>query len=371
MANNKIPLLVPKLPSVESLLPYFYQIDKNRWYTNFGPLVQGLEARFAEFFFNGSKANVVTATNGTAALEAALTALKLKPGAKVLVPALTFVATATAVLRCGYRPLIADVNPDSWLLTPEIAQTVLLRESYDAVMPVATFGAAQPVDEWDQFTIETGAPVIIDAAGAFGNQSIGKTTAAVFSLHATKALAAGEGGIVVTANTELAEDIRRLTNFGIDIPNASLVSQVGSNWKMSEYHAAVAHAALDDWKNIVTKRRLLQQIYADALSSLCPQIRLQRRAPDEVFPILVLLLPVGMSAVAVKQILTNNGIESRQWYCPTIDKHPAFETYRHGELSIACDLSTRLIGIPYFIDMAHDQILQVCRVIGSACDRLS
>jgi len=224
-APSRIPLLVAQLPDTEALTPYLRQIDANRWYTNFGPLVTQLEQRFAASFAPTPVAPVaISASNGTAGLELALCALELMPGARVLLPALTFVATATSVIRSGYRPIIGDVDPDTWLLTPEIARAYAALHRIDAVMPVATFGNPQDVDAWDRFVEDTGIPVIIDAAGAFGNQRAGRRCHVVFSLHATKALAAGEGGMVVSYDTALANTMPpwRMPHWinGLSWPNA-------------------------------------------------------------------------------------------------------------------------------------------------------
>ncbi|MFC4160127.1 DegT/DnrJ/EryC1/StrS family aminotransferase [Chitinimonas lacunae] len=363
--TKAVPLLVPKLPDADALLPYLRQIDQNRWYTNFGPLARLLEERLAGMFMREpAPVQVVSVSSGTAGLELALAALQLKPGSRILVPALTFVASATAILGAGHVPLICDIDPHSWLLTPEIARQVLNETSFDAVMPVSTFGAPQPVGGWDAFTAETGIPVVIDAAGAFGNQTVGLTTRVVFSLHATKALASGEGGIVLTRQYSFAEKVRQLSNFGIDFSSGGLVFNAGENGKLSEYHAAVGLASLDQWDHIQAVRLDLQQRYQAALAQYCPRISLQQRPEQGIYPILVVCLPQGLMAREIQSSLLDHGIESRQWYCPTIDMHPAFAAYRHGELGVSHNLSRRLLGLPYFIDMQDEQIAKVCQALG-------
>jgi dTDP-4-amino-4,6-dideoxygalactose transaminase len=359
-AFERIPLLVAQLPDTEALLPYLRQIDANRWYTNFGPLVTKLEQRFAATFApTRSAPKVITATSGTAGLELVLGALELPRGSNVLLPALTFVATATAVIRAGYNPLIADVDTSTWLLTPETAREYAAHYPVAAVMPVATFGNPQDVEAWDAFAADTGIPVVIDAAGAFGNQSVGQHSHVVFSLHATKALAAGEGGLVVTYDQELATRVRRLSNFGIDLERGSQVFVAGENGKLSEYHAAVAHAALDQWPVVAERRRAVQARYQHVLSQHCPDLRLQRRAENGIYPILVGRLPRGLRARDLQPALLARGIETRQWYCPTLDRHPAFAAFAAGPLPVAHELSERLIGLPFFIDISEEQMQRV------------
>ena len=179
MTSSRIPLLLPDMPLAEELLPWLKRIDATRWYSNFGPLVRELESALIGMFAERSdkSLHLTTVSNCTAGLELALLALDLKPGSRVLVPALTFVATATAVLRAGHLPVIADVDPHTWLLTPAIARAALAREALDAILPVATFSCPHEIEGWNAFIAETGLPVVIDAAAAFGNQwECGRTT---------------------------------------------------------------------------------------------------------------------------------------------------------------------------------------------------
>jgi hypothetical protein len=271
---SRIPLLVAQLPDTDALLPYLRQIDANRWYTNFGPLVTQLEQRFAASLAATPEApKAISAASGTAGLELVLGALELPTGANVLLPALTFVATATAVIRSGYRPLIGDVDASSWLLTPETAREYAARHRVDAVMPVATFGNPQDVEAWDAFVADTGIPVVIDAAGAYGNQRVGRRCHVVFSLHATKALAAGEGGMVVSYDHALAARVRRLSNFGIDLERGSQVFVAGENGKLSIPRSRRACGA-----GSVARHRRTATCCASALSR-----SIERALPRSVF----------------------------------------------------------------------------------------
>ncbi|HEL4163841.1 TPA: DegT/DnrJ/EryC1/StrS family aminotransferase [Stenotrophomonas maltophilia] len=129
---DKIPLLVPLMPTLEQAKAYFAEIDGNRHYTNFGPLSRRLEQRLANDL-GVEQENVTTVSNCTVGLELALQARGLPLGARVLLPSLTFVATATAVSRVGMTPVIADIDAEGWSLTPEIARDATLRERIDAI----------------------------------------------------------------------------------------------------------------------------------------------------------------------------------------------------------------------------------------------
>jgi dTDP-4-amino-4,6-dideoxygalactose transaminase len=165
------------------------------------------------------------------ALELGLQALGVGRGMRVLLPALTFPATALAVMRCGAVPVFGDVCPRRWTLTPAIAVAALERELFDLVMPVATFGQSLPHGDWDQFVASTKVPVLADAAAALGVQAIGRLVHWTFSLHATKPMGIGEGGLFVSADAAVTERVRRLANFGFDAGIVRL--EGGTNAKLS------------------------------------------------------------------------------------------------------------------------------------------
>lgn len=368
--EKNIPLLRPLLPNADVLMPYLREIDENRWYTNFGPLVQRLERKLLGSLSDGCERkdslHLTTVNNCTVGLELVLSALALPEHSRVLVPGMTFVATATAVLRSGHRLLLGDIDSDSWLLTPKLAKAVLKNHGYAAVMPVATFGCPQDVGAWDEFTKETGIPVIIDAAGAFGNQSIGSCSTVVFSSHATKTLSSAEGGVIASMDKKLIAAIRQMSNFGIDLGTASpvrqgLVNLVGTNAKMSEYHAAIALAALDQWGETSRQRLELAHEYEIRLDAMGAAVSRQKTGMKLINSLMPIRLNEGSDLIRVITRLKEKGIETRRWYCPPLQHHPAFADAQKGdELAETEKLSNTLLGLPFFLDMTPNEVEYVC-----------
>jgi dTDP-4-amino-4,6-dideoxygalactose transaminase len=308
----------------------------------------------------------VTVSSGTAGLELALLALGLPPGARVLLPDFTFVATATAVMRSGFRPVVGDVDPGSWLLTPGIARRAVAAREVDAVMPVATFGCPQDAEAWDHFSDDTGLPVVIDAAGAFGNQRSGRRAHVVISLHATKALGAGEGGFLVSHDAALVERVRRLSNFGIDVATG-IVDRPGTNAKLSEYHAAVALAALETWPSRADARRAKWRSFLELMDELCPMLSAQQRPEDGAYTIAPVLLPAGAIPEAVIDSLARSRIQTRRWYFPPLSRHPAFAAVeRAGTLDGVRAVSGRVLGIPFHLELAPGDPRRICEALRSA-----
>jgi len=371
----RIPLLVPELPTLEALTPYLRRIDQRRWYSNFGPLVSEFEARIAASFRQPGQLQssyAVTVGNATAGIELALRALNLPRDSLVLVPALTFVATATAVLSAGLTPVVADVDSEQWLLTPEIALDASERLPLRAVIPVATFGCAQDAAAWTRFHAATGLPVIIDAAAAFGNQLDPGPTCAVFSLHATKPLAAGEGGVVVTHDAAFAATVRQLSNFGIDLSGAHGVpvgstTLVGTNAKMSEYHAAVGLASLDAWPHTSQLRRDCFERYFVVIESACgSQLQWQAMHCSAIRSVCCVLLSCQMQRDRAETELKLRGIATRRWYLPLIHEHPAFQRLQHLPAPCAQDIGRRALGIPFHLSLDQDAMTEIAGTIAVA-----
>jgi len=361
--SKRIALLEPSLPTAAELLPWLEQIDSARRYTNFGPLCRRLETELAASL--ATDCEVVAVSSGTLGIELALAAWRLPQGARVLLPALSFVATATALMRAGLVPVFADVDPDNWCLTPEIARAAA--EQIDAVLPVAVFGRALNPALWDAFTADTGLSVLIDAAGAYGNQLPGRRTAAVFSMHATKALAAGEGGFVACPDPDLARAIRTGSNFGFDYenPRPGVVQHAGTNAKLSEYHAAVGLAALTAWPAQCAQRIDLAKTYATELRELGDKIILQDDGAPWSRSVFVLRAPSGIDATTVTA-LTELGVESRRWYWPPLHRHPAFaDCERIGDLARTEMLAAQLIGLPFHLHLDDDDVARVCVALDS------
>ncbi len=352
------------MPGRAELEPFLNEIDAALWYTNFGPLLRRFESG-VRAAFGAPAPSLTTAANGTLALELALAALGLPKGARVLIPALTFVATASAVLRAGFEPVIADVDDRAWVLTPAIAREAMQRRRIDCVLPVAAFGCPLPADEWDAFCDETGVPVLIDAAGAFGNQRPGERIPLAFSLHATKAFGVGEGGLVVARDAALVERVRRLSNFGIDA-RTGFAQAAGSNAKMSELHAAAGLAALARWTERSRLRRELHLLYRDEITRRCPAVALQARPADGIYTIFQVALPAGANRDSVAAALAANGIETRAWYLPLVPDHPAYALCEAGDLPAVRALGPRLIGLPFHLGLTGDDVVRVCSALAGA-----
>jgi dTDP-4-amino-4,6-dideoxygalactose transaminase len=188
---STIPVMWPKLPTLERLSPYLKRIDLSRVYTNFGPLACSLEERLASHYGLGG-GMVTTVANATLGLMLALTAQGARPGSLCMLPAWTFIASAHAAVMAGLVPYFVDVSPETWTIDAEAIADEIARApaGVGAVMPVAPYGRPIDIASWDRFRARTGLPVVVDAAAGFDTIKPGETPVVV-SLHATKVMGVG------------------------------------------------------------------------------------------------------------------------------------------------------------------------------------
>jgi dTDP-4-amino-4,6-dideoxygalactose transaminase len=358
----KLPVARPRLPNAEAILPYLQRIDGARWYSNFGPLVTELQQRLAARLGDG--ALVCTAVNATQALTLALRAMDLPAGGLVAIPSWTFVATAHAVIQAGLVPWLMDVDPESWMLTPETVQAAVDRVpgALVAAIPVCPFGAMPDLAAWRALREATGVMVLIDAAAAFDTLAEADPPACV-SLHATKVLGVGEGGYFATSDPVLAERFQRLTSFGFKGSRESPFPS--SNAKLSEYAAAVGLAALDDWSSERLRYLRTSQHLRIALMSR-PQVRFQPGwGSDWVTSVCVVGLPDG-SADHVETELDKAGIETRRWWGDGCHRSPAFLGCPREELPVTEGLAASTIGLPFAVDLAGEDIEAIADALARA-----
>lgn len=341
-----IKVLIPSMPTADELLPYLRQMDEARVYVKGGPLVKRLELELSAL----TRSPCTVVANGTVSLELALRALELPRGAGVLMPAVTFVATAQAVVNAGHVPVLCDVDPATWQLNAGLAaQLVANDRSIRAVIPIAAFGLPVPIEPWERFNYRTNLPVLIDAAGAIYGQKTSPVPEIIvsYSLNATKALGAGEGGVIATSDLLLGERVASLANFG---PG-------GTNARMSEYHAAAALASL---RHVTSWRTDVDRWYAEHLpSGLCLQ-----RGKQPMRTLLPVLLPEGVSAAAAQDELARAGVEAKLWYRPFLDERAQFfSCAKWGPMSVTETLREHLLGLPYHAFLTEADVTNVCSTL--------
>ncbi|MCW4001283.1 MAG: DegT/DnrJ/EryC1/StrS family aminotransferase [Candidatus Bathyarchaeota archaeon] len=219
-----------------------------------GPQVTAFEKSFAEF--TGAK-HAVAVNTGTAALHAAVMAVGVKRDDEVIVPSFTFVATAESVVLAGGRPVFADIDPQTYTLSPEAVEKAVT-EKTKAILPVDLYGYSADMEPLREIAQKHGLAIVEDAAQAHGTTYMGKpagaySDAACWSLYASKNMMTGEGGVVTTNSDEIDETLRMIRTHGEKAKYASLI--LGTNYRMSELQAAIGNVQMHKIAQFIAKRR--------------------------------------------------------------------------------------------------------------------
>jgi perosamine synthetase len=341
-ALTRIPLSEPSLGEAEAA-NLRRCIDDN-WAATGGRFTREFEQQFAEL--HGRPAAVST-TNGTAALHLALLELGVGAGDEVLVPALTFVASANAVCYTGAQPVFVDVDPVTYTMDPTDAARKLSART-KALMVVHLYGHPADMDALLTLARERDLAVLEDATEALGSRYRGRLCGtlgdiACFSFNGNKVITAGGGGMVLAADGERLEHIRHLTLQGREPGTREYAhDEVGFNYALSNLHAAVGLAQLQKLDALLASRRAAAARYAAALADVS-DLTFCREAPwaeSNFWLSSVLVDPSvqGRSREQLMQALEDAGIESRPFFTPL----PDTRAYRSENLGSDFPVARRL-----------------------------
>jgi dTDP-4-amino-4,6-dideoxygalactose transaminase len=359
----------PQLPTVDQILPYLKTMDAARWYANHGPLVRQFEVRLADHFAV-EPSRLVTASNATLAIALSLRAMGVPAGTLCVMPSWTFVATAAAAVWAGLEPYFIDVDPGTWVITPEDVRKVAARRSVGAVVVVSAFGAPLDLHRWDTFARDSGIPVVVDAAAGFdsfrshdGHQT---SLPVVVSLHATKVFGVGEGAVVLTGEPALANSIRAYSNFGFHGSRNAEVQ--GVNAKMPEYAAATGLAQLDRWAETRLCWDALTTAFAEEIRAR-PQLGF---APDFgrgwVSCYGLVELPSSVSARDAIEGLARHGVEARKWWGDGCHQHTAYEDFDRSPLPHTEYLGHQILGLPFWQGLGRTAIRSIFLALDDTLD---
>ncbi len=308
-----------------------------------GPETEAFEQEFAS---RHGVAHGVAVANGTLALTAVWTALGLGPADEVIVPSFTFISSATSILHAGATPVLADVQPDTFNLDPaDVARRITSRTR--AILAVHYGGQPADMQELASIADDSGVALVEDAAEAHGATyqgrpagSLGRT--AIFSFTATKNITTGEGGLVTTDDSELADRIRLLRNHGQTSPYRHDI--LGFNWRMTEMQAAMGRAQLDRLDEILQRKQRLAAALTEELERI-PGIEppVTRRDRTHVFMLYTTLVEARRDRLLA--CLNEAGIEAKIYF-PPVHRQPMFSECVKGGLPVTEWLTERVLSLP-------------------------
>jgi dTDP-4-amino-4,6-dideoxygalactose transaminase len=367
----EVPFVRPSFPKPAELAADFEEIVGANWYTNFGPKERQFAAALGNYL--GRNLHVATFASGTLALVAALCAT-VGPGTReryLLMPSFTFVAVAQAALWAGYRPWFIDIDAQTWQPSVVSARAVVEsdRERIAGILLANVFGVGNPhVGVWEELAAEWDLPIVVDSAAGFGSAYAdgrrvgGRGECEIFSFHATKLLAIGEGGALVSGHRRLVERAQEFQNFGFAGRQST---QLGINAKMPEISAAIGLRQLAGLNDRLASRRKVFDRYRAELSRV--GLRFQPNADASSLCFASACCASADHKTAVLASLCQDAIRARDYYNPPLHLQHYFvanpELVRSAELTVTRDICSRIVSLPVHDHMAQEDVARVIAAV--------
>ncbi len=362
-ARSFIPVAEPVLLGNEK--KYVWECLESGWISGSGKYVEAFEKEFARFC---GVAHAIAVSNGTAALHVALLALGIKAGDEVIVPDLTYIASANAVTYCGAKPVFADVDSATWTLDPaDVARKISPRTK--AIMPVHLYGHPAEMNQILKLAEQHKLYVVEDAAEAHGAEyekrrvgSLGDI--ATFSFYGNKIITTGEGGMVVTDDEDLAAKVRLLKGQGMDTARRYWFPIVGYNYRMTNIQAAIGLAQLEriDW--FIERRREVARWYDNLLKEL-PLITTPVEASwaKNVYWLYSICLPEDYNRDLLIAQLLEEGIETRPFFPPLHHMPPYLDDDEGAKCPVAVGLAARGLSLPSSATLTEEDVTYIVGVL--------
>ena len=344
----KYPFVKPVMPQFSELSPHFKKIWESNYYSNFGPYTKELEKMVADYY-NIDSGRVVTCSNATIGLMLAIKTLNWKD--EILLPSYTFPATVQAIQWNNLKYTYADINPNT--------HHILLDETTPKcknLLHVFPYGCPRFIEHGSFDS------VIVDAASSLGNRNsemlyaIANAGAVVFSLHATKVMGVGEGGIVILKSKALADRFRQLSNFGYQ-PNKDFING-GLNGKMCEVMAAIGVEKIKNIDKIINDIKKVAKMYKYYLrdyESVMHDVSYYDH-PWQFVPLLV-----DNRDNILKSLKSRASIEAGKYYQPL--HHSTSEP--NCSLPITDEIAARTLSLPLYHNMKEEDVKYICGALKS------
>lgn len=299
--------------------------------------------------------------NGTAALFMALKAIDVGPGDEVIVPDMTFIASANCVIMAGATPILCDVKRDTYCIDPEKIEE-LINENTKAIIPVHLYGQSAEMDSILKIANKHNLKVIEDAAQGVGVKYKGKHTGTlgdigILSYYGNKTITTGEGGVLLTQDDELAKKLYRLKNHGRDQKGTFIHEHIGFNFSFTEMQAAIGIAQMAKLSHIIeTKQKIKDKYYAE-LSNI-DGLKLPYISPDSSPVHWFTSIEIDQGADDLANYLKEKGIQTRRFFYP-LHKQPCYKTMLGNILKgeapkISSELFNKCLSLPSAVNLSAE-----------------
>jgi perosamine synthetase len=374
-----IPVNEPLLHELE--LEYVAECVRTGWVSSSGRFINDFEEGWAAYC---GRRYGIAVSNGTVALQVAVACLELKPADEVIMPTFTIISCALAVIYNGGVPVLVDCDPRTWCMDVSQVQAKITPRTR-AIMPVHIYGHPVDMDPIFELAEKHGLKIIEDAAEAHGAEYLsGRNgaqsswrrcgsfgTLSCFSFYANKLVTTGEGGMVLTDDTNLAEKARSLRNLCFRADRRFYHQELGFNFRLTNLQAALGVAQLGRMEQIISRKRWIGREYNNRLSGLKGlQLPVEESWARNVYWMygIVLSEETGIDATVVAQRLKQRGIETRPFFLG-LHEQPVFHRnglFLHERYPIAERIALQGLYLPSGLALTPEQLNQACDAVGEA-----
>jgi perosamine synthetase len=312
----------------------------------------------------------VSVNSGTSALEIILRVLGIE-GKDVLVPTNTFFATAVAVVHAGGRPILVEMDPESFAIRPEDVERSLTPKTVGIIVVHIGGIVSRRIGELQDLSRRKGIWLVEDAAHAHGSSHDGISAgafgaASAFSFYPTKVMTSAEGGMVVTNDQKMAEEARIYRDQGKASFTQNAHIRMGYNWRMSEPHAIIGLRHLERLPAMVSERQRVAMVYDEGLKELrhLTPLKVPSGGVCNYYKYIVILKEKRERKTLKTLLRDRYGVSlPGEVYEEPLHKQPVFEPYASRSLPVSEDYCARHICLPIFSGMKEEEVLQVLRAL--------
>ena len=354
-----IPVTRTHLPDIQKYQSYIDRIFESNWVTNGGPLVKELEIRLQKYL---DVPHLVLVNNGTMALHLAYRLLNLS--GRIITTPFSFVATTSSATWEGLHCDFADIDLNTLNMNHELIER-MIRPETTAIVPVHVFGNACEIEQIQSIANRYELKVVYDAAHAFGVKYKGESILnfgdiSTLSFHATKVFHTIEGGALIIKDPHIYQAAKQMINFGFN--GTGYPAELGINAKMNEFQAAMGLCMLDEMEQIFEDRQSVNETYMEFLSNI-PGITFPSYNPEATrnYSYFPLLLETNDQVMTVKNLLEQQGVFTRRYFYPSLDKLP-FITCNEVQINSQY-VTERILCLPMYDGLEREKIEQICETV--------
>jgi perosamine synthetase len=357
MSDSFIPISKPHIGAREKEL-VLDALDSG-WVSSIGKYIDEFEANFARYC--GTE-YAIAVSNGTTGLHLALAALGLKPGDEVIIPDLTFVATANAVAYTGATPVLADIDTDTLCMDPASVKSLISARTR-AIMPVHLYGHPADMDVLTEIGDAHGIAIVEDAAEAHGAEYKGRRVGGlgkcgVFSFYGNKVITTGEGGMLTTNDRDFCERARRLRDHAMSPQRRYFHEERGFNYRITNLQAALGVAQLERIDEFLDRRAEIMSWYEQEIATT-DRVRLNRVKNWAKSAFWMICLEVDWFDEARRdafmQALKARGIDSRPYFCPM----SSMPMYEQASMPVSARKAQIGLNLPSYFELTKREVQRI------------